>query len=69
MICDRCKKHAYFLEKCNYCSKAACPTCLKSIRRAHKVKRLVICKSCWSNIPSRKKFLSEGAPPVRGNFY
>lgn len=48
----------HFLEKCEYCQKMVCVNCEKSAKRVRKLRRLVICKSCWGNLKSRKLFKS-----------
>lgn len=56
MICEGCKKHAYFLEKCDYCGKAVCQSCVKSRKTIAKTKRYIICKQCWSSMQARMAF-------------
>ncbi len=58
MICDRCSESMHFLEKCEYCQKMVCVNCEKSAKRVRKLRRLVICKTCWGNLKSRKLFKS-----------
>jgi len=59
LTCERCGKQTAKLDKCNYCSKSACVSCIKSARRSKKkTGKYFICKTCWSNIPKRKKFKS-----------
>lgn len=56
--CQRCNKEAHYLEKCNYCERQVCRTCVKSSRRPIKIERIVICKDCWSDLRKRKKYKS-----------
>jgi hypothetical protein len=56
--CERCKKQFPKAERCNYCNKLICESCTKSSKRASKVRKLFICKDCWSNMASRTKFKS-----------
>jgi hypothetical protein len=58
MICDRCSRDIYKFEKCDYCNRKLCFNCVKSSKRLSKTTRLVICKDCWSKMPSRKKYKS-----------
>ncbi|MEM3372912.1 MAG: hypothetical protein QXF76_01720 [Candidatus Anstonellales archaeon] len=58
MICEVTKKHAYFLQKCNYCGRKVSYYGIKSSKIVDKKKRLIICKLCWSFLPSRKAFKS-----------
>ena len=56
--CERCGKAAYIIEPCDYCSRKICRACVKSSARESKIKRNVICKDCWGNIPKRRKYKS-----------
>lgn len=56
--CERCKKQTHMLDRCNSCSKLVCESCKKSSKRAQRIKKLFICKDCWSNMAARKKFKS-----------
>ncbi|VVB76738.1 Uncharacterised protein [uncultured archaeon] len=58
MICERCSRDIYKSETCNYCNRKICFDCTKSSKRLSKTTRLVICKDCWSKMPSRKKYKS-----------
>lgn len=57
--CERCKKEIFRYQACNYCGKKICDSCIKSSQRISKVKRLVICKSCWSDMKKRKTYKSK----------
>ena len=56
MICERCSRQDYTLEKCDYCAKMVCESCKKSAKRVKKVTRYVICKDCWGKTTVRAKF-------------
>lgn len=56
LICERCSKHVYAVEKCGSCGKSVCESCKKSAKRVNKTDRHVICKDCWGNLGSRRKF-------------
>jgi hypothetical protein len=56
LICDRCSKQVYLVEKCGSCGKSVCESCKKSAKRVDKVARYVICKDCWGDIKTRSKF-------------
>ena len=58
MICERCSRDIYKFEKCDYCNRKLCFNCVKSSKRLSKTTRLVICKDCWSKMPSRKTYKS-----------
>jgi hypothetical protein len=53
--CERCGNQSAKLERCDYCGRKICYSCIKSSKRK-KVGRLYICKDCWGNIQKRKKF-------------
>jgi len=66
MTCGRCGTQTVKLESCNYCRKKICTSCIKSSRRVkQRVKRLFICKGCWGNMKSRKKYKTTGMPSIR----
>ncbi len=56
LICERCRQESHMVEQCNYCGKKIDNRCMKSSRRIRKTIRLVICKSCWSNMKKRSAF-------------
>ena len=56
MMCERCRADIYKYSTCNYCKRKICINCVKSSRRVSKTIRLVICKDCWTKMPSRKLF-------------
>jgi hypothetical protein len=56
LICDRCSKQAYAVEKCGNCKKSVCESCKKSAKRVNKVARHVICKDCWGSLKARTSF-------------
>ena len=56
--CERCKRQVPRADTCNYCKRLVCESCKKSAKRASKIKKLFICKDCWSKMESRKKFKS-----------
>jgi len=59
VTCERCGTQTAKLEKCDHCGKKICVSCIKSSKRSKKkTGKLFICKSCWTNIPKRKKFKS-----------
>ncbi len=53
--CGRCGAQTAKLEVCAYCKKKICYTCIKSQKRK-KPGKIYICKSCWSIMPSRKRY-------------
>lgn len=55
-FCDRCKKEMYRFNKCDYCKKTICFSCVKSSQKNTKTSRLCICKDCWSDMKKRKEF-------------
>ncbi len=65
MLCDRCKREIYKWEQCNYCGKKICNLCTKSSQRASKIARLVICKSCWSDMRARMAYKHRDAAVAR----
>ncbi len=56
--CERCKKQIPKAEKCDYCNRLMCESCTKSSKRASKIKKLFICKDCWSQMGKRSRFKS-----------
>ncbi len=58
MICERCSRDIHKFETCDYCKRKVCFDCVKSSKRYTKVVRMVICKDCWSKMPSRKTYKS-----------
>lgn len=63
--CDRCGKEDYYFEICTYCKKKVCKYCIKSSATATKTERRVICKDCWTNKRTQKKFQKPAVAPVR----
>ncbi|MFA4946640.1 MAG: hypothetical protein WC607_03845 [Candidatus Micrarchaeia archaeon] len=57
--CDRCGRESQYLEYCNYCKRKSCMACIKSSKRASKIRRAVICKDCWGNSDTRFKYKRE----------
>lgn len=57
ITCSRCGTQTPKVVNCDYCKKVICNSCIKSQKRK-KVGRIYICKSCWSLMPSRKRFKS-----------
>jgi hypothetical protein len=47
------------LEPCEYCNKKVCVPCEKSSKKTSRIRRIVICKDCWSEMGKRKKFKAE----------
>ncbi len=56
LICERCSNQVHYAEKCEYCKKSVCLSCVKSAKRIKKTSRLSICKGCWGNLRARKQF-------------
>ncbi|MBI3588459.1 hypothetical protein HY095_04655 [Candidatus Micrarchaeota archaeon] len=56
--CERCGRDAYYMEKCDYCSRNVCRPCQKSSLTASKTERKVICRDCWGDTKKRKAFKS-----------
>jgi len=54
--CDRCGKEDYYFEVCTYCKRKVCKYCIKSSATATKTERRVICKDCWTNKRTQKRF-------------
>jgi hypothetical protein len=55
-MCERCGKDMYKSVVCNYCNRKICNDCMKSSKRKSKTIRIIICKDCWSKLPSRKTY-------------
>jgi methionyl-tRNA synthetase len=55
--CGRCGSQTAKLDKCDYCNRKVCNTCIKSQKRK-KIDHRYICKSCWSSIGKRSMFKS-----------
>lgn len=64
MLCERCGRDIYKYSTCNYCRKKICYSCVKSSKRASKTVRIVICKDCWTKMPSRKAYKSATAATI-----
>ena len=58
ITCERGGEQVARAERCSYCNKQVCESCLKSSKRIGKVKRYYICKGCWGNMGSRSRFKS-----------
>jgi hypothetical protein len=58
MICERCSRDIHKFETCDYCKRKVCVSCVKSAKKYTKTTRIVICKDCWSKMPSRKTYKS-----------
>ena len=61
ITCERCKREIFKYEKCDYCGRKICNSCMKSSQRASKVRRLIICRDCWSSMPKRKAYKNKRA--------
>ncbi|MEM3841355.1 MAG: hypothetical protein QXN59_01515 [Candidatus Micrarchaeaceae archaeon] len=61
MTCERCKREIFKYEKCDYCGRKICNSCIKSSQRSSKTRRLIICKDCWGSIPKRKSYKNKKA--------
>ncbi|MCX6776166.1 MAG: hypothetical protein NT130_04950 [Candidatus Micrarchaeota archaeon] len=59
MICERCGKEVYLLEQCDYCNRKVCVQCEKSAKKTSRIRRIVICKDCWTDMKKRKVFKAE----------
>lgn len=55
-FCERCKKEIFRYSGCNYCGRKICDSCIKSSQRVAKVKKIIICKDCWSDMKKRKQY-------------
>ena len=55
--CERCGAQSAKLQRCDYCNRKLCLSCIKSMKRK-KVGHLIICKDCWGDISKRKLFKS-----------
>jgi methionyl-tRNA synthetase len=55
--CARCGNQTAKLDKCDYCNRVICNTCIKSQKRK-KIGHRIICKSCWSNMTKRSMYKS-----------
>lgn len=64
--CERCKREIYRFETCNYCSRKICNACMKASQKASKLNRLVICKSCWSELNKRTNYKNRRTMPQPG---
>lgn len=56
--CERCKKQVAKADRCDYCARLVCESCVKSSRRARRTRKLFICKDCWSDMGKRTRFKS-----------
>ncbi len=58
--CERCKRYVHKAEVCSFCGRTVCYHCVKAIKNYYDVgkKRAVICKDCWTNMETRKRFKS-----------
>ncbi len=56
--CERCSKKTPKIELCNYCNRHVCLRCVKASKRTKRrdVFRIIICKDCWTNTETRKKY-------------
>ncbi len=56
--CERCGRKTAKVEVCNYCGRAVCYHCIKASKKVKRrdIKRLVICKDCWSKMKFRKMY-------------
>ena len=59
--CERCKDEIFKFQKCGYCGRQICNNCIKSSQKASKTNRLIICKSCWSDMKKRKVYKGKTA--------
>lgn len=59
MMCERCGKETHMVEQCDYCNRKVCVPCEKSAKKTSRIRRIVICKDCWSGMEKRKKFKAE----------
>ncbi|MEM2909134.1 MAG: hypothetical protein QW590_01405 [Candidatus Bilamarchaeaceae archaeon] len=55
--CERCGTQSAKLERCEYCGRKLCLSCIKSSVKK-KVGHLHICKDCWGNMEKRALFKS-----------
>jgi len=58
VMCERCSGETHEPEKCMGCGKKLCRNCVKSLKKLHKLERIAICKTCWSDMGKRSKFKS-----------
>ncbi|MEM2974101.1 MAG: hypothetical protein QW112_00520 [Candidatus Micrarchaeia archaeon] len=65
MRCERCKEETYLLDKCNFCDRKICRSCIKASKNPNRLERIIICKDCWSDIDKRSKFKSYSKPGKR----
>ena len=56
--CQRCGKKTAKVERCSYCGRYICHSCIKASKRVKRrdVLRLVICKDCWGKMEYRKMY-------------
>ncbi|MCD6549092.1 hypothetical protein J7K41_00030 [Candidatus Micrarchaeota archaeon] len=55
LTCERCGEQVYKVERCDYCGRLICHSCVKSSRKT-KDGRRVICKDCWTDTQKRKAY-------------
>jgi len=53
--CGRCGTQSAKLQKCDYCDRNLCNSCIKSQKRK-KIGKRYICKGCWGSITKRSMF-------------
>lgn len=56
MLCEKCSEPVHNPEKCDYCEKILCRSCVKSSKNPKKTTRTVICKACWGDMGKRTKY-------------
>jgi len=54
--CERCKAEVFKYLQCGYCGRSICNNCIKSSKKITKINRIVICKSCWSDMKKRSTY-------------
>ncbi len=67
-VCVRCGARTVKTDKCGYCGRLLCVSCIKSSKKPSKTEKLCICKDCWSKMGKRAEYKRVGARPEREEY-
>ncbi len=54
--CERCGRDTHFVQKCTFCGKWVCQSCVHASKNVEKVNRIVICKTCFGDASKMKAY-------------
>ena len=56
--CGRCGEKSAKPEVCSSCKRAVCHKCIYASKKVNRkdIRRLVMCKDCWTNMAKRKDY-------------